>query len=586
MAEGGIHKAKKSEFLDVFRLARSKPYILRLTLSAGIGGLLFGYDTGVIAGALLYIRDEFSQVQKNTNLGEAIVSTAIAGAIVGAAVGGWINDNFGRKKSILMADVLFFVGALVMAIAPGPWVIIIGRVFVGLGVGMASMTAPLYISEASPARIRGALVSFNGLLITGGQFIAYLINLVLTRVHHGAWRWMLGIAILPAVVQFLLMLSLPESPRWLYRKGKKDEAINILKKLYPAEDIDTEVEALKASVEAEIAEEGSTDANVFTKVKQAWSTPIVRKGLAAGIGVQVFQQLVGINTVMYYSPTIVQFAGIASNSTAIALSLITSGLNALGSIASMAFVDKYGRRRLMIISMFGIIAFLCLLAGTFKVSDLNAPKVNRLETAPFGNSTCPAYFKAPNAALWNCRSCLDASSDCAFCSNSGNLYQPGACVAIGSDARTVCHSKGGKSEFFTQGCPSKVGIFAIIFLALYIISYSPGMGTAPWIVNSEIYPLRHRGICGGMAAMANWTANLIVSQTFLTLTKAVGSLYAFLVFAGFSFVGLLYIYWVVPETKGLSFEEVGKMLENWDLSSPPWKRKADLVVEEKGQELC
>lgn len=148
---------------------------------------------------------------------EVIVSMAVAGAIFGAAIGGWINDKFGRRMSILIADVLFFFGAIIMAIAPAPWMIIIGRIFVGLGVGMASMTSPLYISEASPARIRGALVSTNGFLITGGQFLSYLINLAFTRVH-GTWRWMLGVAGLPALVQFILMLSLPESPRWLYRK--------------------------------------------------------------------------------------------------------------------------------------------------------------------------------------------------------------------------------------------------------------------------------------------------------------------------------------------------------------------------------
>lgn len=184
-------------------------------------------------------------------LQETIVSMAVAGAIFGAAFGGWMSDKLGRKKSILTADVLFFAGAVIMAAAPAPWVIIIGRILVGLGVGMASMTAPLYISEASPASIRGALVCINGLLITGGQFLAYLINLAFTKVctqllfwilqsskyfqrltflinlqchlqAPGTWRWMLGVAGVPALVQFILMLYLPESPRWLYRKVMQD----------------------------------------------------------------------------------------------------------------------------------------------------------------------------------------------------------------------------------------------------------------------------------------------------------------------------------------------------------------------------
>ena len=146
---------------------------------------------------------------------ETIVSMAVAGAAIGAAIGGWLNDKCGRKKSILLADVLFVAGAILMAAAPAPWMIILGRIFVGLGVGMASMTAPLYISEASPARVRGALVSTNGMLITGGAFLSYVINYAFTKIH-GTWRWMLGVAGLPALIQFLLMLWLPESPRWLY----------------------------------------------------------------------------------------------------------------------------------------------------------------------------------------------------------------------------------------------------------------------------------------------------------------------------------------------------------------------------------
>ena len=139
---------------------------------------------GVISGAMLYIRDDFRSVDKNTWLLELIVSTAVGAAIFGAAIGAWMNDSLGRKKAILAADVLFFVGAMVMAAAPAPWVIVIGRVFVGLGVGMASMTAPLYISESAPTRIRGALISMNGILITFGQFVSYCINLAFTSVFQ------------------------------------------------------------------------------------------------------------------------------------------------------------------------------------------------------------------------------------------------------------------------------------------------------------------------------------------------------------------------------------------------------------------
>ncbi|CAF2021600.1 inositol transporter 4 [Brassica napus] len=558
MVEGGIAKADKTEFTECWRTTWKTPYIMRLAFSAGIGGLLFGYDTGVISGALLFIKEDFDEVDKKTWLQSTIVSMAVAGAIVGAAVGGWINDRFGRRMSILIADVLFLIGAIVMAFAPAPWVIIVGRIFVGFGVGMASMTSPLYISEASPARIRGALVSTNGLLITGGQFFSYLINLAFVQTP-GTWRWMLGVAGVPAIVQFVLMLSLPESPRWLYRKDRVAESRAILERIYPAEEVEAEMEALRESVEADEAIIGDS---FGAKLKGAFANAVVRRGLAAGVTVQVAQQFVGINTVMYYSPSIVQFAGYASNSTAMALSLITSGLNAIGSIVSMMFVDRYGRRKLMIISMFGIISCLIILATVFSQAAIHAPKIDALESTTFSpNATCPAFapLATPNAppSGWNCMKCL--RSECGFCASGVQPYAPGACVVLSDDMKATCHSKG--RTYFKDGCPSKFGFLAIVFLGLYIVVYAPGMGTVPWIVNSEIYPLRYRGLGGGIAAVSNWVSNLIVSESFLSLTHALGSSGTFLLFAGFSTVGLFFIWLLVPETKGLQFEEVEKLLE-------------------------
>ncbi|KAL0353298.1 UNVERIFIED_CONTAM: Inositol transporter 4 [Sesamum angustifolium] len=467
--EGGVVKPDKTEFTECWRTSLTRPYIMRLALSAGIGGLLFGYDTGVISGALLYIRDDFKSVDRQT----------------------WLQAS-----------------AIVMAVSVAPWMIIIGRIFVGLGVGMASMTSPLYISEASPARIRGALVS---------------------TMAPGTWRWMLGVAVVPAVVQFVLMLSLPESPRWLYRQDKVKEARAILEKIYPADEVEDEMAALQSSIAAEKADEGSMGSSFFSKLKSMWGNDVVRRGLYAGITVQVAQQFVGINTVMYYSPTIVQLAGFASNSTALALSLITSGLNAVGSIVSMAFVDRVGRRRLMIISMFGIIICLLALATMFYEASDHAPPVSSLESLHFGrNATCATFLQASQPSNWNCMKCLKASSDCGFCANGDSKYHPGACLAVTDAVKGMC--RGEQRTWYTKGCPSKFGFFAVLVLALYIISYSPGMGTAPWIVNSEIYPLRYRGMGGGIAAVSNWVSNLIVSETFLTLTEAVGSAGTFLLF--------------------------------------------------------
>ncbi|KAK1556632.1 hypothetical protein Q3G72_009162 [Acer saccharum] len=574
--EGGIPVADTTAFRDCFALTWKNPYILRLAFSAGIGGLLFGYDTGVISGALLYINDDFKSVNRQTVLQESIVSMAVAGAIIGAAIGGWMNDRHGRRTALLVADFLFFVGAVVMASAPNPALLIMGRVFVGLGVGMASFTSPLYISETSPAKIRGALVSTNAFLITGGQFVSYLINLIFTKVP-GTWRWMLGVAGLPALLQFVLMFYLPESPRWLYRKGREKEAELILRKIFPGHEVDAEIRDLKESVESEIREEGSSEKINLSKLLK---TKTVRRGLVAGVGLQIFQQFVGINTVMYYSPTIIQLAGFASNQTALLLSLVIAGLNAFGSIISVYFVDRSGRKKLLIISLCGVIASLGLLSAVFHETTTHSPMVGRIETSHFSNHTCPDYDSAANFGRWDCMKCLKASPDCGFCASASNKLLPGACLITDDSVKKSCHDE--SREWYTKGCPSKLGWLALVGLALYIIFFSPGMGSVTWIVNSEVYPLRFRGVCGGIAATANWISNLIVAQTFLSLTEAIGTSFTFLLFGIISVVALFFVLVCVPETKGLPIEEIEKMLENRPaLHFRFWEKRSDLL--EKSQ---
>ncbi|CAN6213117.1 unnamed protein product [Urochloa humidicola] len=569
--EGGVHEFDGSTFKECFSLSWRNPYVLRLAFSAGIGGLLFGYDTGVISGALLYIRDDFRSVDRNTWLQELIVSMAVAGAIIGAAVGGWSTDRFGRRSSLLAADALFFAGAAVMASSTAPAQLVAGRALVGLGVGMASMTSPLYISEASPARIRGALVSTNGFLITGGQFLAYLINLAFTKAP-GTWRWMLGVAAFPALLQFVLMLFLPESPRWLYRKGRTEEAEAILRRIYTAEEAEREIEELKQSVAAESASSEKKTTSVAALVQ----TAATRRALVAGVGLQVFQQLVGINTVMYYSPTIVQLAGFASNQTALALSLVTSSLNALGSLVSIVLIDRTGRRKLLVVSLAGVIASLAVLTAVFHHTSSHSPPVSPASTSHFPSSlTCPDYTLSSS---WDCTRCLKAKSTaCGFCAAAGDKLLPGACLsAAAANNGTAAEACGGEGrEWYTRGCPSKYGWAALVGLAMYIVFFSPGMGTVPWIVNSEIYPLRHRGACGGAAATANWVSNLAVAQSFLSLTEGIGTAWTFCMFGGLAVVAMVFVLVCVPETKGMPIEEVQKMLERRQLRLRFWAPPRD-----------
>ncbi|CAM8979445.1 unnamed protein product [Rhodiola kirilowii] len=337
-------------------------YVLGLTVVAGIGGLLFGYDTGVISGALLYIKDDFESVARSSVLQETIVSMALVGAIFGAAAGGWINDTHGRKKATLIADVVFTLGSAVMAAAPNPYILIVGRLLIGLGVGVASVTAPVYIAEASPSEIRGGLVSTNVLMITGGQFLSYLVNLAFTEVP-GTWRWMLGVSAVPAIIQFFMMLYLPESPRWLYMKDEKIKAVAVLSKIYEPDRLDEEVEQLSTALEEERARQVAVAWLDVFRVKE------IRIAFLAGAGLQAFQQFTGINTVMYYSPTIVQMAGFHSNQLALLLSLILAGMNAVGTILGIYLIDHVGRRTLALTSLFGVIISLGLLSWSFFLEE-------------------------------------------------------------------------------------------------------------------------------------------------------------------------------------------------------------------------
>ncbi|XP_061360187.1 inositol transporter 1-like [Gastrolobium bilobum] len=468
-----MHPERKISFFQ-------NSYIVGITFAAGIGGLLFGYDTGVVSGALLYIKEDFEVVKNSSFLQELIVGMALIGAIFGAAIGGWINDSLGRKTATIIADINFVVGSLIMAFAPNPFVIIGGRFLVGLGVGAASVTAPVYIAEASPSEIRGGLVSANVLMVTGGQFLSFVVNYGLTRVP-GTWRWMLGLAGLPAVVQFILMAFLPESPRWLYLKNRKEEAVRVLSKIYSSPRLEDEISILEDHMERERRNQKKVSYSDVFKMKE------IRLAFICGAGLQAFQQFTGISIIMYYSPTIIQMAGFKSNQAALFLSLIVSGMNAAFTVLGIYLIDVLGRKKLALGSLSGVVASLVILSAS--------------------------------------------------------------CYIIG-------HGHGNTSQTFAW--------LAVFGLALYIAFFAPGMGPVPWAVNSEIYPEEYRGICGGMSATVNWICSVLMSTSFLSVVDAVGLGESFMILLAVAVISIGFVLIYMPETKGLTFEEVASI----------WKERA------------
>jgi len=321
---------------------------------AALGGLLFGYDTGVISGAELFLKNDFTL---STFALEVIVSGVLVGAAFGALVGGQLADLFGRRRLLIATAIIFGMGGIACALAPSPTFLIVGRIIVGLGIGLASATVPVYISEVSPANARGWQVSLFQLAITVGILVAYMVDYAFAAIQ--GWRWMFGLAIVPAVVFGLGMLFLPESPRWLATRGQLDNARATLMRIRSAPDVSAELHEIEQSL---------THAGQRGKLSDLFA-PAVRPALIVGIGLAVFQQVTGINTVIYYAPLIIQSAGIPSASGAI---LATAGIgvvNVLMTIVAMWLIDRMGRRPLLLVGIAGMAITLGLLGLAFHLSD-------------------------------------------------------------------------------------------------------------------------------------------------------------------------------------------------------------------------
>ncbi len=426
---------------------------------AGLGGLLFGYDTGVISGAELFLKKDFTLTSFAL---EVIVSGVLVGAAIGALGGGRLADLYGRRKLLIATAVIFAIGAIICAAASSPTILIIGRIIVGLGIGLSSGTVPVYISEVSPPAARGWTVSIFQLAITVGILLAYVVDYAFAASQ--GWRWMLGLAVVPAAVFAIGMILLPESPRWLVKNGHREEARKVLGRIRTAAGADAELKDIEASIQH--SEERGRLSDLLH--------PSLRAALVVGIGLAILQQITGINTVIYYAPLIIQSAGISSASGAI---LATAGIgvvNVLMTIVSMWLIDRAGRRPLLLTGIAGMIVTLFALGYAF-----HAPM------------------------------------------HGGSLA-------------TV----------------------AVICMMLYVASFAISLGPIFWLLIAEIYPTAVRSSAEGLSATFNWGSNLLVSLTFLTLLEAMGASRTFWLYGIFAIGAWIFSYYLVPETKGRTLEEI------------------------------
>jgi len=457
----------------------NKNLVIVIASIAATGGLLFGFDTGVISGAIPFLQDYFvltdSQVENITALG-------LIGAVVGALFTGRITDYLGRKKVILASAFVFATGAIWTGFAPTVTQLMISRFYLGLAIGISSFSVPLYISEISPTKIRGWLVSMFQLLITVGILAAYLSdNAIADNNNLECWRPMLWVGVIPAVILFTGMIFMPETPRWLMNKGRDEQARKILDRIEDPAYIDSSIAAMKKEMAIDSGQQG---------IKVIFK-PWLRNALIIAVGIMFFQQFVGINTVIYYSPKIFLAAGFEGAEAAIAASVIVGAVNVLFTIVSLFVIDKLGRRKLYFIGVTGI--FFALVGMGLG-------------------------FILPGAGKW----------------------------------------------------------FLVVSMLVYIAFFAISLGPLGWLMVTEVFPTKVRGLGASIGSLSNWGFNTLVVWTFYKMAhgianakdvvvpagqdvsevchKCVGGV--FWIFAAVALIGLVWGYFYMPETKGVSLEQI------------------------------
>ena len=342
----------------------SKSKVLLIAIVAATGGLLFGFDTGVISGALPFLREYWKMTDKTV---EWVTTTVLLGAVLGAITSGKLSDYLGRKKMIIINAVIFSIGALGCALARNTGMLIVMRIVVGIAIGITSYVAPMYIAEVSPTRRRGALVTLNQLMITIGILVSFITDYWLSNdANLESWRWMFAVGFFPALILLIGMFFLPETPRWLISKKRWEEGKKVLMQVEDADLVEQTFNDLKEDVA--LSGRHKTHASEILK-------PWLRSALIITVGIFFFQQFSGVNTIIYYSPIIFKMAGIVSNTKSIIPSIIIGTVNVLACLLSVFLLDRVGRRKLFMIGISGMIPSLALLGLCFYFKDALGPSL-------------------------------------------------------------------------------------------------------------------------------------------------------------------------------------------------------------------
>lgn len=480
---GGVSlPPSKSGGERVIKDQKFTPIVFFASVFSAIGCFLFGYDTGIVSGSMIYIKEDFNL---DYFWQELEVSITIIGACIFACLSGPSSSLLGRKKMILSAALVFTIGSIIMAVAWEKYSLLIGRFVAGAGIGYASTTVPTYIAEVAPIQLRGAFVTLSYVFIVLGQLIAAIVAGLCSKLPEKVgWRYMVGLAAVPAAIQCIGFVFMPESPRWLVQRGRLQQAQDALIRIRGTQDVLDEFNDIKNECD-EAAKNEQENKSCATALIQAWTEKATRRALIVGTIVWATHELSGINIMMYYTATIVQMAGVHDKSMAVWIAAAIDAVYTLFTAFGIYLVEKIGRRKLLLTSLFGTIIALAITGAGFLIAEQNAPWTSLDFQVNQGNSTTDRCQK-----LIQCTSCI-MDPECGFCFiDKGNSDWQGSCFS-GEQANALygpCKKPGSwvnSSSLFDEqssfpsiwgkdACPSDYGWLIMLMMTVYLCFFGPG----------------------------------------------------------------------------------------------------------------
>ncbi len=517
-------------------MTKQQKYTVKTSLIVALGGFLMGFDASVISGVVRFIEPEFNL--SKLELGWAVSSLTLT-ATLGMMLSGPISNILGRRYVLRWAAVFYAVSALASAFAPNFTLLVLARMIGGFGVGASLVIAPMYIAEIAPPKLRGRLVSFNQLNIVLGISVAFFTNYLILRLSQSGqpwvsavgidmyqWRWMLGLETLPAILYFGFLFTVPRSPRWLLMKNRDEEALFVLNK------VSTEEQAVKSLEEVKVS---LSKTSHKTKVPlSALFKPALRLVLLIGVVVAILQQITGINSVFFYAPMIFEQSGIGADAS-FSQAILVGLTNLVFTILAMLFIDRFGRKILLIFGLTGIAISMFVLAWGFHQAtyELTAEAIEIL----------PEQVDRNKASLM---AGITYNSDIAFKQAIGEAFGPEAAKLAEADLMAAA---------------TKMNALLILLAIVgFVASFAISLGPVMWVLFSEIFPNYIRGLAISFVGFINSGVSFLVQLVFPWELATLGSSLTFLIYGIFAAVGLVLIAMILPETKNKSLEELETIL--------------------------